>query len=203
MTTAISPLDFTLDRKTHVYRLGGRIIPGLTSIMKSNGFISEWAMDEGARRRGSFVHAFTQFYDEDDLDWSQVDDDYLGFVMAWERFRKGTGFTPTLIETPLYHPIFLFAATLDRDGLFPDGSKWICEIKTGHIPPYAAFQTAAQELLVGEKRQRMAVELHADGTYRTETFKDGRDANMFLSCLAVHNWKISHGIKQKERQDAH
>ncbi len=198
MTTAVNPLEFKFERKTHSYFLGSRRLPGLTEIMKSNGFISEWAMDPAARRRGSFVHAFTQFYDEGDLDWGQVDDDYMGFVMAWERFRKETGFTPREIEIPKYHPVFLFAATLDREGFFPDGSSAIVEIKTGSTPAYAAFQTAAQELLTGP-RKRMVVELHQDGSWKPVYYTKHSDANMFLSCLAMHNWKIQAGIKSKEK----
>lgn len=154
-------------------------------------------MEPAALRRGTRVHAFTEHLDQDDIDWNQVEDEEMGFVLAWERFKKQSGFSILRSEVRLFHPVLMFAGCFDREGFFPDGVKVCLDIKTGSIAPTTALQLAAYEILIGEPRKRVAVELHEDGTYRIETFKNHRDQNMFLSALALHNWKISHGIKSK------
>lgn len=197
---ALQPLDFRLDRKAHRYFLGDVELPGITRILKESGLTTEFSYHPEALRRGTLVHAFCQYYDENDLDWSQVPDALMGYVIAWEKLRKHTGITPVLIEDPRYHPVLMFAGMPDREVIFPDFSRAVLEIKTGPIQPATALQTAAQEILIAANdeirvaRKRMAVQLKPDGTYSMEIFKNHRDGNMFLSALALHHWRKSNGI---------
>lgn len=201
------PLDFRLDRKTHRYLLGDVELPGITRVLKESGLTTEFSYHPEALRRGTWVHSFTQYYDENDLDWSQVPDEWMGYVIAWERFRKQTGFAPLLIEKPLYHPVMMFAGMPDREGLFPDMSHAIVEIKTGPIQPSAALQTGAQEILIAAtdeapvKRKRMAVQLKPNGQYSIELFTNHRDGNMFLAALSLHSWRKQHGIHHRDERN--
>lgn len=191
-----SIFDFKFHKENHTYTLGNVILPGITSVLKECGLTPEYYGDNTeARTRGSRVHAFTHYLDESDLDWAQVKDEEMGYVLAYERWKKQTGFMPVLIEKPMYHAIFLFAGTPDRVGRLPDGTKAIVELKTGQIQPAAALQTAAQEMLVNDGRHmRVAVQLNADGTFKMQIFKDYRDASMFLSALAIYQWRQSNGL---------
>lgn len=197
MTTALDPLAFTFDRKSHSYHLGSMAIPSVTQVLKSCGLMTEWSMDPAALRRGTRVHCFTEYLDQNDLDYDQVEDEELGYVRAWETFKKQSGFTIIRSEVKLYHPVFMFAGTFDREGMFPTGDMVVLDIKTGSISPATAFQLAAYEILIGAPRKRVAVELHDDGTYKIEVFGNHRDQNMFLSALSMHNWKVKAGIRNR------
>ena len=194
-----SPLEFRFEPKAHKYFLGSIELPGITWVLKDNGFLTEHSYDPDSLRRGKLVHLLCQYLDENDLDWGQVPDELMGYVIAWERFIKQTGFRPLAIEKPRYHPLFMFAGTPDRDGIFPDGTKALIEIKTGKVTAAAALQMAAQELLIGEPRRRMAIELSPNGLWKPSAFHNHQDKNMFLSALSISNWRIKHGLTSKEK----
>lgn len=186
---------FYLDEATHTYYRGNGKLTGITSVLKAVGIISDeetrWYNDK-ARDRGTAVHKCTHYLDEGDLDWSTVKDEWVGFVMGWEKFKRDWNFKPRLIELPLYDPLYGFAGTMDREGLILDNSPAIVEIKTGEVPHWAAEQTAGQEVLLNAwdrkpvRRRRFCVGLKADGTYRPPVeFKNPRDRNTFLAAVTV------------------
>jgi len=85
------------------------------------------------------------------------------YLEAWRKFRKESGFVPEQIEPPMMSTAYKYAGTPDRIGELPGRIK------------------------------RAAVELHDDGTYKLIPFTDRQDWNLWLSVLAVHNWKKNHG----------
>lgn len=217
----MNPYDFTFNEALHEYYLGERKLPGITTTLRENNLYTEWSYSEEFLRRGRLVHNATQCYDENDLEWANVPDHILGYVMAWERFRKETGYVPYPdgIEKKKFHPVLLFAGTPDRDGEFPGGRKALVEIKTtgddgvmpfpkehgfareANLPPGTALQLSAQELLIGEPRERWGVELKPSGEYRTKHYRNHRDQNMFLAALALSAWRRDNGIIVRKKRD--
>lgn len=201
MVESPNPFIFRFEPKLHQYFLGDTELPGITWVLRDNGLFPEFFANEEALKRGTFVHKACELLDKDDLNWGSVPDDYIGYVIAWERFKKKTGFVPVIIEEPMYHPILMFAGTPDREGYLPDGSRLIVEIKTGEPLPATALQTAAQECLISAQtgikqgpRKRWAVKLNADGTYDlAKPYTNYRDLNMFMTILSVSNWRLKHG----------
>ena len=59
----------------HRYLLDGRVVPGVTSILKAAGYVDDTYFTEYARDRGSAAHAATHYYDEGDLDELDAFDD--------------------------------------------------------------------------------------------------------------------------------
>ena len=140
--------------------------------------------------RGSAVHSATQFDDEGDLDETMLDDELVPYVAAWRRFRAETGFVPDLIEHRSYHPIYLYAGTLDRRGAFPDGTKAIIDLKSNQSEGWVALQLAAYSAFFESPRayRRICVEAHKDGTYRMIEFRSAdytADFGRFLACVTV------------------
>ena len=175
--------------ETHEYFIKNRKAPGVTGVLKEAGFIDgEWYTEE-SRQRGTAVHEATQFLDEDDLDWDTLHPKILPYVKAYEKFKLDTGFKPDLVEHRVFSDLYHFGGTLDRTGTFPNGDETLLDIKSGAIAFWTALQTAAYDYCLDKRRQRMAVQLKNDGTYKVKTFKDPNDIKIFLSAAVVVNWK--------------
>ena len=180
--------EFRLDHDTHSFYLGEKVIRGITGILKECGYINNDLLTDYARIRGTHVHSAIHYLNKGTLDWSSVADKYIGYVHAYKKFVTDWNLRLTSFETPLYHPILLFAGTPDLVGTVLDNVDAIIEIKTGPIHKWAALQTAAQELLVrawetgkGKRRRRWGLTLNADGTYsKPKEFKEwDRDEAVF------------------------
>jgi len=187
---------FEFDADFHVYTLDGEELPSVTQILEAAGIIDyshiPWNVRHLALERGRAVHAATELDDRGDLDETTLDPMLEGHLAAWRRFRAETGFTPTLIEHRDYHRLHRYAGTIDRLGNFNGGRAAVLDIKTNHAEPWVRLQLAAYSEFAGFVYERVCVELHADGTYRTFTFPVAdrrRDLNDFLACLRVMQLK--------------
>ncbi|MBU1082470.1 MAG: hypothetical protein KKB59_18435, partial [Spirochaetes bacterium] len=151
----------------HIYTLDGSRLPSVTGILKAEGFIDDRFYDEYSRTRGTYVHKATHLDDTGELDEETLDPVIAPYVEGWRKFKRESGFCVEKSEVPMCSKTYRYAGTPDVIGHFP----------TGNI-------------------KRAAVELHDDGTYKLITYTDRQDANLWLSILAVHNWKNNHGRKQ-------
>lgn len=174
--------------ETHTYYLGERVLPSITGILKAVCYVDTTWYTEEARNRGSHVHKAIHFLNKRTLDWDSVLDAYLGYVMAYERFRKDWNFLVTVHELAMYHPELLFGGTPDAIGTVLDRIPAIVEFKTGQVMKWTALQTAGQELLIrvaepqkNIRYRRWGVTLNADGTYdKPIEFKEfERDERVF------------------------
>lgn len=170
--------EFRFVEDSHTYYLGDKILPGITGILKSCGYIDTAYYTDEARDRGSHVHLAIKFLNKGTLDWEDLigkyergENKYMGYVMAYEKFVKDWNLKLEFFERPMYHPTLLFAGTPDLVGTVLDNVPSIIEIKTGPVRKWTALQTAAQELLVRAwedkpvHRRRWGVCLNADGSY--------------------------------------
>jgi hypothetical protein len=131
----------------------------VTTILKAEGLIDTRFYDDWSRDRGSMIHLATAYDDRNELDEENLDPVIRPYLEAWQKFRRESGFIPEKIEVPGMSTVYRYAGTPDRIGELPG------------------------------KIKRAAVELHDDGTYKLVPFTDRQDMNIWLSVLAVHNWK--------------
>lgn len=181
------------DEVKHEYFLNGSKLPSVTKILQGAGIIdlSGIPLDklEVARQRGIDVHSACELYDLNNLQ-EGYNNPYLE---AWIEFRRDTGFMPLEIEKPVYSVKYRFAGTPDRVGMF--NKLTIVDIKTTDVlSSSTALQTSAYELAYNELnenkvKERIAVLLKPDGTYKIEPYKDRNNINVFLAALSVYNWK--------------
>lgn len=182
----------TFDPDAHRYAWCGKPVPNVTSVlsvvgMGEFGYVSEDVL-RFARDRGRAVHAATALDDMAELDESSVDPIAVPYLDAWRKFRRETGFTPTAIEQKVYHKIYRYAGTLDREGVFGDADV-LLDIKTGTPQRSTGPQTAAYLAARGGKRARYAVFLQQNGKYNLVPHKDRNDLAVFLAALTIYNWK--------------
>ena len=166
--TAIQTAAYTLldapcgfIREGHLYQAeDGTPLESVTAILKAEGFIDTRFFDDFSRDRGSMVHLATAYDDDGELDEESLDPVIIPYVEAWRRFKRESGFVVSASEVPMMSNLYKYAGTPDVMGSFPRGAM-----------------------------KRAAVELHDDGTYKLIPYTDRQDVAIWLSVLAVHNWK--------------
>jgi hypothetical protein len=191
------------DESTHTYTLNGVVIPSVTQVLQSVGIIDYSRVPPpilaSAARVGIAVHRACHFWDEGDLDESNLYPLIASYLAAWKRFREEQDFIPVLIEQSLFATVngMTFAGTPDRSGLM-GGIPYLIEIKTADKSMERAWkvQTAAYAMLVPKRKtnpfqyRRASVQLREDGTYRkSPDYTHPQDAQIFLAALGIHLWK--------------
>lgn len=159
-TAAYTLLDAPVEFQEDGHLYDGGRLESVTGILKAEGFIDTSFYTEEGRERGSYVHLATHLDDMGELDESSLDPVIVPYLEAWRRFKRESGFIVERSEVPMVSTAYRYAGTPDVAGIFPRSSI-----------------------------RRAAVELHNNGTYRLVQFTDRQDVNLWLSVLAVHNWK--------------
>jgi hypothetical protein len=187
------------DRDEHRYWLepSGEPLPSVTQVLKESGLIDYSMIPQDvlnhAARRGTAVHRTLELLDVEMLERSHVDPEIEPYVAAYEAFVRDTGFTPARIECRMWHPVYRYAGTFDRDGVFGDGSLTILDFKSGLVMEAHALQLAAYAAFLPEPRKyrRIALGLGADGKYRVHEYPAKEfqsDLGVFLAALACAKW---------------
>ena len=188
----IATSGLTFDEASHVYRLDGRAIPSVTTVIRDNRLGDDFhavAPDvlEHARQRGTAVHAALHYWDEGTLDEATVDPVVAPYVAAWRRFVDERRVQIVAMERRHADQVYRFAGTLDRMAVV-DGRRTLIDIKSGSVGG-AQFQTAAYAHLAGElpSVQRWAVQLHPERAipYTVHPYTDRSDWRIFRSALEL------------------
>lgn len=156
-----SPDSVEFDRDEHIYIRRGVTLPSITQILTAERIIDTSFYTEEGRDRGKNVHLACHLFDTGQIGEEEIDAETEPYLRAWISFKRDTGFVVVDSEKPLASKLYGFAGTPDRVGEFDD-----------KLSP-----------------KRLAVELHNDGTYKLFPYSDPQDFQIFLSILAVHNWK--------------
>lgn len=189
----------TFDETTHTYRLDGRKIPSVTTIIKAAGLIDDIWFNEAATWRGSVVHKCCELDCKGKLDESTVDPGAAGYLEGWRKWKRETGFRPVVVEQMDYHSDLFYAGTPDRVGFVCQGEPCVVDIKTGPAQKWHAIQLAAYRMFLGQagnSYRRFGISVHVNGTYtQTEYTVQALpvDWAAFLSCQNIFNWRKING----------
>jgi len=175
----------------------------------------EYNLEKGAIR-GRAVHQACRFIDEDrKFAWPNLEAERMfgGYVETYRQFKADFDYQPVATEELVHDHTYEYAGTLDMRGtvswkrlsdavirlIRADGAERVLVIgdrKTGVPQRSTALQLAAYARCVGVKL-RMEISLNEDGSYireRDATFYTSPlDEKIFLSALAVFNWKNGGG----------
>jgi len=187
--------NLVFDKENHVYTVDGKKLENITSII--DGFLSKEFFTEEARERGTAVHeAIKAIY----LTGSYyVTAEYQGYIDAFFQFLEDTDFQMLLSETPLFHPMYKYAGTLDLFGWLQNVGT-VVEIKTGLDHPVYQLQTAAQKDLINVSQDvikctaRRVLQLNTDGTYKLHIHTGANDIHVFNACLTIKRWRRRNNI---------
>lgn len=176
------------EESSHTYKLNGKEIPSVTTILKEVGFIdTTWFKDSGLVR-GSVVHKATELLDQGFLDWFGLNEEYIPYVKAYEKFKLESGFQSIQQESKMYDDLFWFCGTVDRIGML-NNCDAILDIKTGQKQAWWSLQLAAYKHLSKIRRAKVySLRLKKDGKYILDEYTDTKkDCDDFLSIVRVYH----------------
>lgn len=192
---------FTFDAAAHRYTLDGMALPSVTQILQPlydfAGIPAE--VLERKRQLGQDVHLACELLDRNDLDEDSAEGraalvPIAGYVQAYKKFLAHTRAKVVENETRLWHPLHLYAGTVDRRFLI-ERELWDVDLKTTiEVSPIVGPQTAAYSAMLQAHGHpppnvRAALQLLPSGDFRLVPFKDPQDLPVFLSMLTVHRFK--------------
>lgn len=182
--------------ETHTYTFNGCVVPSVTQILKSTGFIDTTFYKNDAAERGTYIHSVLEAIDKNPTKTVEYVPDVNGYVEAWERFKRESGITFLEIEQKVFSSKFQYAGTIDRIGNL-GGQITIIDIKTGAFQHWHSLQTAAYELLADRNEDvlRACVYLEKSGKFKMICNKGAVNTDTFLHALAICQWKIKEGVK--------
>lgn len=211
--TLCAPSDLEFDEAKHRFGLRGKRLPGVTQVLRSEGFIDDRWWNDGARERGSAIHAAIHYLEEDDLDWETVPPGIHPFIYAYQFFKAETGFKPLLHEVRLASEEMGFAGILDVYGLL-EGVPVLPDFKSGtggYNPKWHDLQFAAYHALLLANRDNLTpkltimdmprkhfvLQLKANGDYQLHYIKSEIKTALatFNAALTTFNWKMTRRIK--------
>jgi len=205
----------TFTPEPHRYLLDGVPVEwSVTQLLEAAGVSPDYrkvhpAVLQHARLRGRHVDACCDLDDADDLDWSSVHPDAVGYVQAWQSFKADFGYEPVLAQPLLYHPAYGYAGTADSIGTL-DSSAAVVERKaTARMAASYALQTAAyacdgihiaprgggrlEPVPWGGPVMRLGVHLKPGGRYELVEYTDPDDEAAWLGVVALARWRKLRG----------
>lgn len=186
----------TFNADNHEYKLQGVRLPSVTQIIAGAGLYGDTSyFTEYSRDRGSFIHQVIEWHLSGELDESTIDPVLTPYFEAWKRFERESSYVPDSCETRLASATYRFAGTIDHIGHL-NGYFCIIDAKSGAPTPATGIQLAGYEMLLSARgARRFALHLKDDGNYKLIEYKDRNDRNVFLSALALWNWKQNNNVK--------
>ncbi len=190
-------MGLTFEEEGHVYRLGKRILPSVTTILKATGIYDEYKEIPqhyvvAAGLRGDMVHAAIDSYHQTGA-WSVSTPEIEPYLEAYRMYVDDTGFVCYASEVRLHCPKLFFAGTIDDAGAIY-GTPGIVDIKSTRELniPATRIQTAAYRWLwtvngmepavTPADRYALHLRPHMNPPYRLEQFEKtyGEDIAEFI-----------------------
>jgi hypothetical protein len=199
----------SFDSDAHVYRVDGVAVPSVTELLEAAGISPDYTkvnptVLQHARRRGIHVDLCCDLDDADDLDWSSVDPEAVGYVQAWQAFKADYDYRPVASQVLLYHPAYAYAGTADSVGEL-QGYPTVVERKaTARMAASYALQTAGYacdglhnappgggrlEPVTWGQPARLGVHLQRTGRYDLVPYDDPADLSAWLGVVALARWR--------------
>jgi len=197
------------DAASHTYTLGGRKVPGVTTVLKpiSEAFYGG-SMGPAMRAKaqlGTLVHLAIELDGAGTLDRDSLEGPVLDYFRAWERFRRESEVELVAQELKVASPTYGYAGALDILGRLRSrpgrialiDAKCVTTVMPTTGPQTAGYEKAAREwhpelIPEGHPVDRYALQLRPDGTYRLVPFTSPADLRTFLAALSVHNFIQEH-----------
>lgn len=176
-------LEFVEGSHTYVDRDTGRVLPGITDLLKRAGIVDDqWYTAEG-QERGSEVHRLTADYDLGLLGCApgKVAKAHRGYLLGHVQATSILRPSWSHVEEVIGHERLRFAGRPDRVGMVY-GAVSVFEVKTGAYDRSHMIQTALQAILVApevglppEAITRYVEYLQNNGKWKVEQFRERRD----------------------------
>lgn len=181
-----------IQRPDHTYEApGGRILPGISGIMKRAGLMYEYEGNEFLTTdKGDRVHQAVHFDCENDLDERTVAPEEAGFIEAARKARREMGFGIISAEYAVGNEALGYATKIDLFCLWnkkPTVVNWKTPMK---VYRSWSIQSAFEALLfTPEPVQRLSIQLQADGQFRPHHHTNRNDFIVARAALTTVAWQ--------------
>ncbi len=163
---------FEFNEETHTYSIDGNVVPSVSSFLESSGLKPFIPYKSDGKPRGKRVHHLTELFD---IGLYEHDEEYGGYVDAWEAFLLYEKAKVLFSETLVYNPVMNLAGTIDRF-IEMNGKIYIEDSKTGSNADWHKYQLALYALIIEEPEiGRCNVVLKPNGKYRLIIRDDPQD----------------------------
>lgn len=200
----MSALDLYFDEETHTYHHKGRVVPGVTSILRPLTDLGSVPPDvlAAASAFGTAVHKACELWDLGDLDEDLLDPALKPYLAGWKLFVAENRCAWDGIEKQVFHKTMRYAGTLDRRGLVRGELAFVDIKSTAAIypavgPQLAAYVHADVRPDITGSVKRYAVQLNEHGTYTVKEFANPADFSVFTGLLTLRNWCEQHQVTPK------
>jgi hypothetical protein len=199
--------------ENHVYRVGGKVKPGVTSL---TGFLDDLSgipskILERKSAIGKATHAAIEITNQgDEVDLESVHEAVKPYFNAYLKFRSEHEFEVVMNEQKVYCPRYDFCGTADavlrmkrRHAAHWEAGQLVnFDWKTvAQMRPTTALQTAGYRIpcadMLNEPRANMgraALQLKPDGTYAIKSYTKPNDEIVFLNLVNLYYWRASNGL---------
>lgn len=183
----------------HGYFLGPKELESPSKVFLDLGLVNPAFFTREGRERGLAVHAGLHFALKGTLDWATLHPALHGFVHSGIKLVERLKPKILRFETPLYHPVHLFAGTYDIEWEL-GGWPYIVDWKSGKAAKVTRYQTAAYAMMAAKlsaprPHKRAAVELQEDGSMANWiTYDDHTDGMGWLNLLGAY--RIRQALRQ-------
>lgn len=194
--------DLTLD-DSHVYRLNGRKVRGVTEVLGLVGvtnYEAPW-FSEKSRDWGSTLDECCSMIDTDTLDMDSVDPRILPEVTAYREWRQRAGGVVVASQLKMCSTVYGVAGTLDVLFRLPSGRYPLVDRKRGVAEKAARLQTALYAVLAAETFgvalslfDRYALDSMGTGKPMVRAYQDRSDIAGALGAVALVNWADTVGL---------
>jgi hypothetical protein len=201
----------SMPRDASRYVVDGIRLPSVTECLDAAGFTDFGAVPPRvlarAAERGSDFHEWRDALDAGLIDADMIPPQSIALrVAAYVQFKADTGFHPERSEEVVIHRALGYAGTFDLVGKMPTGTRFVIDTKAvAAISPATRVQLCGYALAIeaetGEKPDRAALWLRADGTYRFLPYTRSRreDEQNWLAALRCARFRFDNGyVKTKE-----
>ena len=200
--------EFTFDPEAHIYRLGERVLPSVTQVLREwvktpagyvhtvSGSLVDANRFETAGTFGIAIHIGAALILKDDLDWNDLDPALAPPLMEFIRWTEDYKVKPLHVEEPMYSEKHGIAGTPDIIGMISGFRHLdITDIKTGLVNEMVGPQVAGYELIFRERERyrkpiiRHELILPRDGSpYKFNELTNNQDGPFFMSRLFQWNY---------------
>jgi len=188
MPTTPTP-RFIFDEAAHRYTFDGRIVRGVTGLIRDGGLVStdavRWFTEE-SRWRGTRVHKACLDIDLDCYSWEAPESD-VGYIESYLKWRHLVAPRWTSLEEPRYSARWKYCGIADRIGFDGKGRPVVLDFKTGGPQKWHAIQLALYDMLHSDMpwgiRRRVGLYLHKDGSIATS--KEYADRNDYSKAIEL------------------
>ena len=197
-TTSNKPApEPTFDALNHEYRLGGRTLVPVSTVLSWGGLKGGFGAGRGGGSNlpaevGTATHRAIALDISGRLREASVDRRVRPHLDAFRLMREETGLVALNTELMVWSEPMGVAGTLDVLGILKalGAGRWLLDWKTGASADWHAVQTAAYAWLYGDRTlRRAAVYLRDDGSYKLDPYEDHMDFTAWEGAMSVAAWR--------------